>query len=266
MSNRKNLKLSKSGECPSCGTKGKPILYGLVLKKPSDDIVIGGCCISGDDNNFFCEACDEGFAPGGRRYQTLIEVQREKAVQDTGYTKTVEEIVDLTALSDGELISLAANVIEARHELLHRDFSEVEMSLLALQGGWKSFPMEAVNDLWFYWNPRTKIIAYAAQFFAEGVKHIHGIYRPDRENPSRLRRLADFEAHFMRTLADDYQVWNLKAPISRYNSRTVLDLELMQIMRSGSKVSENLLHRYANPVPDGQMWPAWYDPKQEFLD
>lgn len=266
MSTRSNLRRFKNGQCPSCGEKGKPILYGLVIGESSDEFVRGGCCIGGDDPSFFCESCDYGFALGGRDYKTVFEFQREQVCSETGYKRIVEERVDLTELNDDELIHFAKTIIEARHELVHRGFNAEEMSLLSLQGGWKSLPLTALTDLWFYWDPKTRQIEYAAQFFAEGVKHIHAVYRRDRDNPVRLRRLADFQSHFIRSSAQNHHVWNLREPISRFNSKTVLELDLMQLMKTGSKVSESLLYRFANPVPDGQMWPAWYDPEQEFLD
>lgn len=259
-----NLKTFVKGKCPRCGGKAKSFLYGLVVGDPGEDTVLGGCCISGIEPDFVCVACDLEFGFGGRNYEVFFDLETEYTDSSDGRVLRIERSVNLMELTESEVIELAPFLIEARHELLHRSFSEDELGLMALQGNWKSFPLRAMYDLWVYWNRKTKKIEFGAQFFSEGVKHLHGIYRPERNNPSRTRKIEDFYREFSSTENLDLIPWNIRSPLPKHNTRSILDQDLIALMRSGAMVGEMLLQRFANPVPDRQMWPAWFDPEQEF--
>ncbi len=66
----------KRPPCPRCGsTSIAEIFYGLpVLDEELNgaldrkEIVLGGCCVSGDDPRWHCNACEEDFGrPSSRR-------------------------------------------------------------------------------------------------------------------------------------------------------------------------------------------------------
>jgi hypothetical protein len=56
---------SKPDTCPNCGSnRVASILYGLPVfneelerKLDAEEIVLGGCCVCGDDPNWHCIAC-----------------------------------------------------------------------------------------------------------------------------------------------------------------------------------------------------------------
>lgn len=217
----------------------------------------------GFDPNFKCINCDLEFGHGGRDYQTEFELEIEFTDRETLEKKREERKVSLIELPEIELIKLASLMIEARHELIYRGFSHEDLDFLALKDGWKSFPLEARFDVWYYWNTQTRKIDFAAQFFAHGVRHIHGIFTKDGELAGKKRRLVDFERQFALDKNPELKAWNLRNPMKVSNRKLVPDHELMILMRAEAEAGESLLYRFCNPVPDGQMWPAWYDPEQE---
>lgn len=259
-----NLKKFSEGKCPKCGGAAKTIAYGLIAN-PSDDIIIGGCSVMpGFDPNYKCITCDLEFGHGGRDYQTEFELEFELTNRETGEKKYEERKVSLIELPDSEVIKLAALMIEARHELIYRGFSEDDLDLLALKDGWKSFPLEPKFDVWYYWNTQTRKIDFAAQFFSHGVRHIHGLYKKDQKRVTKKRRPIDFDRQFALDKNPELKAWNLRHPMKISKGKLIPDHELMVLMRADAEVGEMLLYRFCNPVPDGQMWPAWYDVEQEW--
>ena len=261
-----NLKTFTAGKCPKCGGAAKEILYGM-LADPPEDVILGGCCLMpGFDPTHKCITCDYEFGHGGRNYQTEFDLEVELTNRETGEKKTEERSVSLIELPDDEVIKLAAYMIEARHELLYREFSKDDLEYLALKDNWKSFPMEPMFDVWYYWNTQTLQIDFAAQFYSYGVRHIHGLFVENRERPGKKRRLVDFERQFALDKNPELKAWNLRNPLKLSERKLVPDHELMVLMRARAQVGEMLLYRFCNPVPDGQMWPSWYDPEQELED
>lgn len=255
-----NLKTYVPGKCPNCGQKAKPVVYGLIASEPDEDFVRGGCCISGIEPDFFCVDCNMEFGYGGRNYETKFDLEFEYTNNETGETKRELRNINLVESDEEELLTLAPWLIEARHELLHREFPAQEMALIALQGNWKSFPMEALADFWVYWSPATRKIYFGVQYFAEGIKHLHALYRPDLDRAKRVSSFDDFQS-LMATKG--LRAWNLKSPLPK-RGRTIPEHELVSLMIAEKPVPEALLFRFANPVPDSQMWPGWYSPSQEF--
>ena len=256
-----NLRRYTQDKCPECGQKTKYFVYGLIRGDLDENFIRGGCSITpGYDPVAYCESCDLEIGFGGRDYRTHFVLDAQESNLPSSPVRTE---IDLMQLSEPELIKYATNLIEARHELLHRGFPADELKLLELAGGWKSFPLESIFDIWFYWNVSSRLIEFAAVFSAHGIKHIHGIYRPDRENIQKLRSLEYFQRTFSQTENPGLRAWNLRPPITRSQWRNP-EHELIQLMRSGKEVSESIIQRFANPVPDNQMWPSWYDPTQEF--
>ena len=261
-----NLKTLTSGKCPKCGGATKKILYGMHAIPP-EDAILGGCCLNpGFAPTHRCITCDFEMGHGGRNYQTEFDLEVEVTNPDTGVKTAEERLVSLLHLPVAELIKLAAHMIEARHELLHREFPEENLDFLALKDNWKSFPMEPMFDVWFYWNTHTLQIDFAAQFYSHGVRHIHGLFVENWERPGKKRRMVDFERQFALEKNPELKAWNLRNPPKVSDKKLVLDHELMILMRANAQVGQELLYRFCNPVPDGQMWPSWYDPEQELED
>lgn len=258
-----NLRTFTMGKCPNCGQKAKGILYGLVAGDPGDDYVLGGCCLSGGEPDYVCIACDLEFGFGGRNYETSFDLELEFTERETGEKSAELRNINLINLTVDELLSYAPWLIEARHELLHRDFPAEELELIGIQANWKSFPMVALVDVWVYWNRRIQKIEFAAQFFAEGIKHLHGVFLPGSARALRTHSLQEFDIRFSNRQSG-ITAWNLKSPLPKRGGKAIPQHELLELMIAGSSVSEVLLYRFANPVPDGQMWPAWFDPKQDF--
>lgn len=87
--------------------------------------------------------------------------------------------------------------------------------------------------------------------------------RPERKNPSKTRRIEDFYRQFSSTENLDLIAWNIRSPLPKQKTRSILDQDLFVLMQSGATVGVMLLQRFANPVPDRQMWPTWFDAEQE---
>jgi hypothetical protein len=47
-------------ECPACGAKrAMPILWGMPSEEPAEDVTIGGCCTSGNPEQWECRECQQ---------------------------------------------------------------------------------------------------------------------------------------------------------------------------------------------------------------
>lgn len=258
-----SLKLLTEDICPKCKHKAKPIVFGLI-RNPSEDFVLGGCSIiPGFDPTYKCVPCDLEFGFGGRSYQTYFEFEVDYTNAATGETKTEERTFDLLWLPDDELLGLASQLIEARHELLHRGMSMDELELLTLRHNWRPFPFKPIYDVWFYWNAQTHKVEFATYFYSYGVRHIHGFYVPDSMKPVKAKTLSDFHNRLSAAQTKGLTAWNLRNPISQSTSTLVKDHELMNFMRAKEEVTVSAMQRFCNAVPDGQMWPSWYDPEQD---
>ena len=61
---------AKLSPCPSCGsTDLARIMYGLPMESAAltnaierREVVLGGCCVTGDDPEWRCNACDTDFS------------------------------------------------------------------------------------------------------------------------------------------------------------------------------------------------------------
>ena len=48
---------SAQRRCPTCGSQGSRIQYGLPAGPPGPGVVLGGCLIHPDNPDFLCEGC-----------------------------------------------------------------------------------------------------------------------------------------------------------------------------------------------------------------
>jgi hypothetical protein len=61
--------------CPGCGSSDLArIMYGLPIESAAltkaierGEVALGGCCVSGDDPEWRCNACHTDFSPATRR-------------------------------------------------------------------------------------------------------------------------------------------------------------------------------------------------------
>jgi hypothetical protein len=259
---KSNLRKYNKGHCPECGDAGKPIIYGLIREEGDGSFIRGGCSIvPGFDPTDFCEGCSLEFGFGGRDFKTDFVIEIADPSSPSG---VASRSINLMVATEDELIAYAATLIEARHELLFRGFPEAELNLLGMTAGWKSYPMERMFDIWFYWNHKTQLIEFASLFAAHGVAHVHGLFRPDREGIRKIRNLEEFDNWFNRQKNPNLRAFNLRPPFQRSEWRNP-DHELIQLMKANRQVSESLMTRFANPVPDGQLFPSWYEPDLDYL-
>jgi hypothetical protein len=241
----------------------KQIVYGL-LAEPDDDVIIGGCSVMpGFDPEFKCTSCDREFGHGGRDYLTEFEFEVELTQRVTGEKRFENRYINLLELPTEQVLEYAPFLLEARYELKHRGFSDEDLEFLALKDNWKPFPLEPKFDVWYFWNSNTRKIEFAAQFWAHGVRHIHSIYLLSGNRHGKLKPLAEFQRKFSLKETPELRAWNLRNPLKVSKHKLIPDHELMELMRAEAEVGEMLLYRFCNPVPDGQMWPGWYDPEQD---
>jgi hypothetical protein len=258
-----SLRTFSPGKCPKCGAAVKQIVYGLV-RDAGDDVVLGGCSLMpGLDPEFTCTSCTGEFGHGGRNYLTEFEFEVELTQRVTGEKRFETRHLNLLELPTEQVLEYAPLLLEARYELKHRGFSDEDLEFFALKENWKPFPLEPKFDVWYFWNSNTRKIELAAQFYAHGVRHVHGIYLPNGNRCGKLKRMADFQRQFAFEANPEIQAWNLRNPLKLSDRKLIPDHDLMELMRADAGVGEILLYRFCNTVPDGQMWPGWYNPEQE---
>ena len=251
-----DLKKASEGYCPKCVVPGKPILYGLI-EEESPDYILGGCSIMvGYDPEYVCQKCGAEFGHGGRDYQVEFKIMNE----------FMFDSFNLVNVQSDRLLELAEVLIEARHELLFRGMPQEDLDLMAIQHGWRSFPMTRQFEIYVFWNRETQLIEFAARFNSQGVVHRHGFILPNRHKWLRASSIEAYNRTFDRVNRRQLEVWKLRLVGESPEINGPEELELLESTHQQHLVSEQQLNLLAVKIAEKQLSPAWFDVEQDYAN
>jgi hypothetical protein len=251
-----DLKTAPAGDCPKCEVPGKPILYGLI-EEESPDYLLGGCSIMvGHDPEYVCQKCGAEFGHGGRDYQVEFKIMNE----------FMFDSFNLVRIQRARLLELAEVLIEARHELLFRGMPQEDLDLMAIQHGWRSFPMARQFEIYVFWHRETQLIEFAARFNSHGVAHRHGFILPNRHTWLRTRSIEAYHRLFESVNQRQLEVWKLRLVGEDSEVNGPEELELLESTRQQHLVPEQQLNLLAVKIADQQLSPSWFDVEQDYAN
>lgn len=256
---RTNTGLVARGRCPNCNAKGQPIVYGLPDSEVKD-VIYGGCTlIPGFDPEFYCESCQMEYGHGGRNYLTEISLDDLDHLLDVDLGIDFSGVINLLSLSESELAILAKWNLEARHELGYRGYSSERLEELAVLNSWSPLPIEAKFDIWFYWDPREKVVLFGQKFFSHGYRHVRVIL--SSEASKTYIHASGMDLHDLSEVIQDQGliVWNLKSPLVQGTECALSENLVLSALKNGLAIEESELAASCNKVPDYQVCPGWFN-------
>lgn len=254
-----NTGLVPRGRCPNCYSKGQPIAYGLPDSQV-EDVVFGGCILfPGYDPEFYCGGCQMEYGHGGRNYLTQFSIDDLGHVLEIDLGIDLEGVINLLSLSEEELAILAKWNLEARHELAHRGYSSDLLEELGVLNDWSPLPLEAKVDVWFYWDPREKIVRFGQKFFSHGYRHVRAIVSSGASKTSISDSQTDFQD--LPEVIKDHclVVWNLKNPLVNGTENALSENSVFSALENGLVIEESEIATSCNKVPDSQVCPGWFN-------
>jgi len=256
---KSNTGLSRRGSCPNCGTKGKPIVYGLP-QKPSQDIVIGGCIVMpGLDPEFRCDVCEIDFGHGGRKFLVEFFLDDIPEPWEHPFESTRPGAINLMALEENELLRLGAWNLEARHELAFRGYPQKLLEELEIRLEWQSLPLKPLAAIWFYWNKVNQRVLLCQKFFSHGYRHVRQIVEfkaQDKDGHDLSEVEATLDSQFSN---GEIVVWNLRKFTSEGTEARLSVNPIYRAIKQQTQVYKETLEEYCSAVPDAQPVPSWFN-------
>lgn len=254
-----NTGLVARGRCPNCNSKGQPIVYGLPDSEVRD-VVFGGCILnSGFDPEFYCEGCQMEYGHGGRNYLTQFSLDNLEHFLDVDLGIDLAGVINLLSLSEIELAALAKWNLEARHELAYRGYPRELLEELAVLNDWSPLPLEAKVDIWFYWDPKEKILLFGQKFFSHGYRHVRVILSTEVSKTTAHHPRMDL--HDLPKVIQDHGlvVWNFKFPLTQGTEGALSENSVFSALKNGLVIEESELAASCSKVPDSQVCPGWFN-------
>ena len=257
--------------CPSCGGKLQGIIYGRVTQEALEnpELIIGNCIIDGKEPQLGCIECGWRGFPGGREFRTKFN----KNVAEPTHSEMVEGVLqlDLVEVSNTDLMALAATLLEARLELIHRGVvSREDIDRLSFENEhWRSLPLDSKEEIVAYFDAETQRVIAVAQFLASKNCHLFMYVRPGMKEWGTLLTREEFRDFVESLKRPRLQSWELtvgedETPEEFIQGRSSYANDVIKTVWANEKVTFKQLRtnglRYEQPI----LWPWWFDEVQAF--
>ena len=260
----------KLDDCPECRAKLKNIRYGMFATPPKNDEIDGGSLIDPNAPTKACPKCDWRGGNGGRTWETNFSrtlIEADPSNSSVEIERTIN--IDLSSLTNDELLEFGKYKLEARFELVFKGLDPIQVDLYYDQfdvNEAPSMPLIDTDVTLAYYNASTQRVEQVCYFFAKQYDHLFQYLRPGmRDWGAASSSVQEFHEVVLSMKKPDVSGWIIKFPdeISEedmFSSPDNFGSEVIKAMIQGDAISREELERHATQLDETVYFPHWFEP------
>lgn len=249
-------------KCPECGGQVLPVVYGLLASDPDpNQVIMGGCGVSGDEPEAECRSCGWGFEPLNRNFVPLAEFAMP--TEERSHMRLPEPI-DVSQLDEEELLPLTRTILEARQELIVRGWDPLALEQYCATQDMRFVPLFSRDENYVVYSPESQRAVASLQYGAKLETAYFTFVLPGMDEWDAVFDRDEFDELMDSFDLTNLQIWQIHLPENYDDEFEVPGAEnwgsnAIASVFADTSISEAELAKEATQIVPAKLWPSWFD-------